>query len=218
MSKKILIADDEQNIVISIEFLLRREGFEVLVAGDGEEALAKVRAERPDLVLLDVMMPKMNGFDVCQALRADPDLSATRILMLTVCEDEADLAAALHCGADGYLLKTINSEDLSESILKVLEGESVVSPELMSKLVTAFRARSAPVTAPVQVTPQAASLSAREKEILVLIARGASNKVIARDLAIAETTVKIHVQHILRKLNLVSRVQAAVYAAGCGLG
>ena len=74
MSKKILIADDEQNIVISVEFLLKREGFAVVVAGDGEEALAKARAERPDLVILDVMMPKKNGFDVCQDIRNDPDL------------------------------------------------------------------------------------------------------------------------------------------------
>jgi two-component system alkaline phosphatase synthesis response regulator PhoP len=105
MSKKILIADDEQNIVISIEFLLRREGFEVLVAGDGEEALAKVRAERPDLVLLDVMMPKMNGFDVCQALRADPDLSATRILMLTAKGRDTEVSKGLGLGADGYMTK-----------------------------------------------------------------------------------------------------------------
>ncbi len=83
MTKKVLIADDEQNIVISLEFLLRREGFDVLVAFDGEEALAKARAEHPDLVLLDVMMPKMNGFDVCQAMRADPALARVRIMMLT---------------------------------------------------------------------------------------------------------------------------------------
>jgi two-component system alkaline phosphatase synthesis response regulator PhoP len=98
MSKKILIADDEQNIVISIEFLLRREGFEVLVASDGEEALARVRAERPDLVLLDVMMPKMNGFDVCQALRADPDLSSTRILMLTAKGRDTEVSKGLGLG------------------------------------------------------------------------------------------------------------------------
>ncbi len=215
---RLLVVDDHTLFRRGLIALLAQDArFEVVgEAGDAGEALRGAGREQPDLILLDNHLPGVRGVDCIGGLKEVAP--AARILMLTVSEDEADLAAALQCGADGYLLKTINSEDLSESILKVLEGESVVSPELMSKLVTAFRARSAPVTAPVQVTPQTASLSAREKEILVLIARGASNKVIARDLAIAETTVKIHVQHILRKLNLVSRVQAAVYAAGCGLG
>ena len=120
MSKKILIADDEQNIVISIEFLLRREGFEVLVAGDGEEALAKVRAERPDLVLLDVMMPKMNGFDVCQALRADPDLSAARILMLTAKGRDTEVSKGLGLGADGYMTKPFSTKELLAEVRKLL--------------------------------------------------------------------------------------------------
>jgi DNA-binding response OmpR family regulator len=120
MSKKILIADDEQNIVISIEFLLRREGFEVLIAGDGEEALAKVRAERPDLVLLDVMMPRMNGFDVCQALRADPDLSATRILMLTAKGRDTEVSKGLGLGADGYMTKPFSTKELLAEVRKLL--------------------------------------------------------------------------------------------------
>jgi two-component system, NarL family, nitrate/nitrite response regulator NarL len=145
------------------------------------------------------------------------------VLMLTVSEDEDDLAAALQAGAEGYLLKTINSEDLCESIVKVMGGDSVVSPEMTRKLVTAFRSRApvpppvaattTPDTVPAEAAPRD-SLSTREREILGLIARGASNKVIARELDIAETTVKIHVQHILRKLGLSSRVQAAVYAIG----
>ncbi len=120
MSKRILIADDEQNIVISIEFLLRREGFEVIVAGDGEEALAKVRAERPDLVLLDVMMPKMNGFDVCQALRADPDLGATRILMLTAKGRDTEVSKGLGLGADGYMTKPFSTKELLAEVRKLL--------------------------------------------------------------------------------------------------
>jgi two-component system, NarL family, nitrate/nitrite response regulator NarL len=148
--------------------------------------------------------------------------------MLTVSENEQDLSAALKAGADGYLLKTINSEDLSESILRVFQGNSVVSPEMTTKLVAAFRG-----VVPAQPSPDAQDstatgnpsarsdglemLSTREREILTLIARGAANKVIARELDIAETTVKIHVQHILRKLNLSSRVQAAVYATGRGV-
>jgi two-component system nitrate/nitrite response regulator NarL len=135
--------------------------------------------------------------------------------MLTVSEDERDLAAALRGGAQGYLLKTADSDMLASAIERTMRGESTISPEMTGKLVTAFQAlRTDTETA----APAAAdadpihSLSPREHEILGHIARGASNKEIARALDIAETTVKIHVQHILRKLKLSSRVQAAVYA------
>ena len=121
MSKKVLIADDEPNIVISLEFLLRREGFEVLVAVDGEEALAKARAERPDLVLLDVMMPKMNGFDVCQALRADPELASLRVLMLTAKGRETEVSKGLGLGADAYMTKPFSTKDLVAQV-RVLLG------------------------------------------------------------------------------------------------
>lgn len=120
MTKKILIADDEPNIVISLEFLLRREGFDVVVAVDGEEALAKARAERPDLVLLDVMMPKMNGFDVCQALRADPDLAATRVLMLTAKGRETEVNKGLGLGADCYMTKPFSTKDLVTQVRSLL--------------------------------------------------------------------------------------------------
>jgi two-component system nitrate/nitrite response regulator NarL len=146
--------------------------------------------------------------------------------MLTVSEDEGDLAAAMLAGADGYLLKTAETEPLCDSIEKVLAGECVISPDTMTKFVSAFRTKApVPKEEPEALAPQPAagdaaleSLSAREREILVLIARGDSNKLIARELDIAETTVKVHVQHIFRKLNLSSRVQVAVYAAGRGLG
>ncbi len=120
MTKKVLIADDEPNIVISLEFLLRREGFEVLVAVDGEEALAKARAERPDLVLLDVMMPKMNGFDVCQALRADPELAAMRILMLTAKGRDTEVSKGLDLGADAYVTKPFSTKDLVVQVRSLL--------------------------------------------------------------------------------------------------
>ncbi|MBN9421307.1 MAG: two-component system response regulator [Candidatus Accumulibacter sp. 66-26] len=119
-TKKVLIADDEQNIVISLEFLLGREGFQVLVAQDGEEALAKARAEKPDLVLLDVMMPKMNGFDVCQALRADPELSAVRILMLTAKGRETEVSKGLGLGADAYMTKPFSTKELVVQVRALL--------------------------------------------------------------------------------------------------
>ena len=146
------------------------------------------------------------------------DLQA-KVLMLTVSEDEEDLAAALRAGASGYLLKTIEGDALAAAIRRVAKGEHVVAEEMTGKLVAAFRdASAAPAAAPEPeaAQPEASTLSAlspRELDILRGIARGDSNKVIARTLGIAETTVKIHVQHILRKLNLTSRVQAAVLAS-----
>ncbi|MBK7357212.1 response regulator [Propionivibrio sp.] len=120
MTKKVLIADDEQNIVISLDFLLRREGFDVLVAADGEEALAKARSERPDLVLLDVMMPKMNGFDVCQALRADPELASMRVLMLTAKGRDTEVTKGLGLGADAYMTKPFSTKELVAQVRSLL--------------------------------------------------------------------------------------------------
>ena len=121
MSKKVLIADDEPTIVISLEFLLQREGFDVLVAVDGEEALAKARADRPDLVLLDVMMPKMNGFDVCQALRADAQLAGMRIVMLTAKGRETEVSKGLGLGADAYVTKPFSTKELVAQVRSLLE-------------------------------------------------------------------------------------------------
>jgi two-component system nitrate/nitrite response regulator NarL len=221
-SIQLLVVDDHNLFRRGLTALLSQDG-RFTVAGqaaDVGEALRELARHTPDVILLDNHLPGVRGVDGIAAMkRIAPEV---RILMLTVSEDEDDLAAALKAGADGYLLKTVESEHLCESIVKVLAGESVVSPEMMTKLVTAFRSKAlapAAVVAPALLNlphPQAgalALLSAREREVLVLIARGDSNKVIARALDIAETTVKIHVQHILRKLQLTSRVQAAVYAA-----
>ena len=120
MSKKILIADDEQNIVISVEFLMKREGFVVSIAHDGEEAFARIRADKPDLVLLDVMMPKKNGFDVCQEVRADAALAGVRILMLTARGRDTEVAKGMALGADGYMTKPFSTKDLVEKVRELL--------------------------------------------------------------------------------------------------
>jgi len=118
--KKILIADDEENIVISLEFLMKREGFEVLVASDGEEALARIRADVPDLVLLDVMMPKRTGFEVCQEVRSDPALASTRILMLTAKGRDTEVAKGMAMGADAYMTKPFSTKDLVDQVHALL--------------------------------------------------------------------------------------------------
>ena len=120
MSKTVLIADDEPNIVISLEFLLKREGYQVLVARDGEEALQAIRTHRPDLVLLDVMMPRLSGHEVCQAVRADPALAATRILMLTAKGRATDVAKGQALGADAYMTKPFSTRELAEQVAAML--------------------------------------------------------------------------------------------------
>jgi DNA-binding response OmpR family regulator len=120
MNKKVLIVDDEPNIVISVEFLMRREGFEVLVARDGEEGLARVQADRPDLVVLDVMMPKLDGFEVCKAVRADPTLAGVRILMLTAKGRAAEISKGLSLGADAYIPKPFATRELVAKVKELL--------------------------------------------------------------------------------------------------
>ena len=120
MSHKILIVDDEPNIVISLEFLMKKEGFQIAVAGDGEEALAKVASFAPDLMLLDVMMPKKSGFEVCEALRADPANSALKIVMLTAKGRETEVAKGLAIGADAYVTKPFSTKDLVVRVKELL--------------------------------------------------------------------------------------------------
>ncbi|WP_306602626.1 response regulator transcription factor [Azonexus sp.] len=120
MSKKILIADDEPNIVISLEFLMKKEGFDVAVAVDGEEALAKAASFAPDLILLDVMMPKKSGFEVCEALRADPAKADLRIVMLTAKGRDTEVAKGLAIGADAYVTKPFSTKDLVIQVKSLL--------------------------------------------------------------------------------------------------
>jgi len=120
MSLKILVADDEPNIVISLEYLMKREGYTVLVARDGQEALDMIARDRPDLVLLDVMMPKKSGFEVCQAVRASEELQATKILMLTAKGRDTDLAKGLALGADAYMTKPFSTRELVHKVADML--------------------------------------------------------------------------------------------------
>ena len=219
---RILVVDDHTLFRRGLTALLSRDARLTVVgdAADAGQAQRKAQELQPDLILLDNHLPGVNGVDALPALlEAAP---AARILMLTVSEDESDLAAALRGGAAGYLLKTIEGDALTQAIERAMQGDSVLAPEMTSKLVSAYRgaARADPV-APAILASAAqaaiASLSPRELDILRGIARGASNKEIAREHGIAETTVKIHVQHVLRKLDVSSRVHAAVMAAEYGL-
>lgn len=219
MPIRVLIVDDHTLFRRGLTALLSRDVRVKIVgdAGDSVEALRRAQELQPDLILLDNHMPGVNGVDVIPALR---EVAAeAKILMLTVSEDANDLAAALHGGASGYLLKTIEGDALVDAIERAVDGDSVIAPEMMSKLVAAYRGRMNLGLLPpkTQVISPLSTLSPRELEVLRGIARGASNKEIAREYDIAETTVKIHVQHLLRKLDVKSRVHAAVIATEYGL-
>ena len=128
MGTRILIADDEPNILISLEYLMKREGYEVLVARDGEEALQVLRRERPRLVLLDVMMPRRSGLEVCQALRADEALRGTLVLMPTAKGRDTDVAKGLALGADAYMTKPFSTRELAHKVREMLAGAGVEAP------------------------------------------------------------------------------------------
>jgi two-component system nitrate/nitrite response regulator NarL len=217
---RLLVVDDHPLFRRGLVSLLSQDSrFSVVgEAGDIGEAFRILSHQEPDLLLLDNHLPGVKGVEAIVSLKQGHE--NLRILMLTVSEDEDDLANALQNGADGYLLKTLESDQLCEAIVKVAEGQSVVSPEMMSKLVSALRQPSVPSAIesdnghPLKVLER---LSPREMEIFLLIAKSLSNKRIARDLDIAETTVKIHIQHIFKKLEMTSRVQVAVLVATHGL-
>lgn len=221
---QLLVVDDHNLFRRGLIALLKQDGrFDVVgEAADLGQALRSAGQMEPDLVLLDNHLPGVRGIDGIGALKQA--FTRARILMLTLSENEEDLAAAMQAGADGYLLKTVESDQLCQAIVRVLAGEPVISPEMMTKFVAAFRTKQIVTSRQEVLSPVADArpslenaLSAREREILLLVAHGDSNKLIARQLDIAETTVKVHVQAILRKLQLTSRVQAAVYAAAQGL-
>jgi len=216
MSKlRIFLIDDHNLFRSGVKALLARQpDFEVVgEAADGLEGLKRAKQLKPDVVLLDLNMPGISGREAVKMLVEE--LPRTQVLMLTVSEDAEDLMDTLKSGARGYLLKNIDADYLVDAIRRAARGEAVMSPQMTSKLVRGLQAGGAEV-----VLPQAAvkdKVSPREREVLALLARGASNKEMARELQLAESTIKIHVQNILRKLNLTSRVQAAVYAVEHGI-
>jgi len=209
MSIRILLIDDHTLFRSGIRALLQRQDdFEIVdEAADGVEGIKRAKQHRPDVILLDLNMPGLSGLEALQLLVED--LPGTAVIVLTVSEEAEELAEALRSGARGYLLKNIETEALIRAIRRAAAGEPVISEDMTAKLVQQFRAPS-PAAAPKQ--DEAPRLTAREREIVQGLARGESNKEIARDLGVAESTVKIHVQNILKKLNLASRVQVAVYA------
>lgn len=210
MTIRILLIDDHTLFRSGVKALLQRQpDFEVVdEAADGVEGIKRAKQHTPDVVLLDLNMPGLSGIETLQLLAQD--LPGTAFVMLTVSEDADDLTAAMRAGACGYLLKDIEADTLADAIRRAAAGHPVITEHMTAKLLEQMRR---PAQAPVpRAGDTSEALTAREEEIVRELARGASNKEIARTLDLAESTVKIHVRNILRKLKMTSRVQIALYA------
>lgn len=203
---RIVLIDDHTLFRSGIKALLSRQT-DCEVVGEADDGLSGVKLVeqmQPDVVLLDLDMPVMNGREaLAQILSSRPQQT---VLMLTVSEDSDDLTECMRLGARGFLLKNINADFLIDAVKKAHDGDNVFSPEMTARLVQSLIRPPTPQSTPLD------ALTARELEILGHLAAGHSNKIIARQLDLAESTVKVHVQNILRKLEVDSRVQAAVYA------
>lgn len=213
---RVLIIDDHTLFREGLKALLKRkESVEIIgEAGNGKEGVEKAIELTPDVVLMDLNLPDISGIEAIRLiLEKRPE---TKIVMLTVSEDDEDLFNAVRAGAMGYLLKNVEPDRLVSSVHKVAKGEATVSASLTDRIFAEFRTMSSERQSQPQESPKDL-LSNREREILIHISQGESNKEIANLLNIAESTVKIHVQNILKKLNLNSRVQAAVFAIEQGL-
>ncbi len=211
---RILLVDDHGLFREGIASLLTAErGFEVVgQAGDGLEALARARELMPDVILMDISMPGMNGLEATRRIKAV--LPYIRIVILTVSEEDQNLFEAIKSGAQGYLMKKIETKALFSTLRGVVQGEASVSRIMAGKILDEF-ARQA--MQPPAVSLPGTELSPREKKVLEMVAQGKTNKEIAAALAIAENTVKSYVKNILEKLHLENRVQAATFAVREGL-
>jgi DNA-binding NarL/FixJ family response regulator len=212
-------------VVIADDQALVRAGFRVLIehardmevageAGDGADAVDLARARDPDIVLMDIRMPRLDGIQATRRIVADPRLTATRVLILTTFGEDMYVFEALRAGASGFLLKDVEPEDLLNAIRVVAAGESLLAPAVTRRLIEAFVARPVPqATAP----PGLAELTAREVEVLALVAGGLSNQEIAEQLVLSPLTVKTHVSRILMKLSARDRAQLVMIAYESGL-
>ncbi len=214
MALKVLIIDDHTLFRVGLEGLLESRGIVVVAStGEGQGCLKLVTELTPDIILLDMRMPRLDGLSVLKQLRQNN--IQIPIVMLTTSTDETDLVESLRSGAQGYLLKDMAPDDLVLALRDIVSGKTVVAPDLAPILAKAVQGKPANDTK--KDSSPFSALTPRETEILALLAEGQSNKAIARNLGISDGTVKLHVKAILRKLNLHSRVEAAVMAVEYGI-
>jgi DNA-binding NarL/FixJ family response regulator len=210
---RVLVADDQELVRAGFRLILEAAGFTVVgEAGDGAEALALAEAEHPDVVLMDIRMPVMDGLAATRQLTA-PGSGGPKVVILTTFDLDDYVYEALRSGASGFLLKDAPRADLIAAVRVAAAGDALLAPSVTRRLIEAFAMR------PAQTTPspsRLASLTPRERDILLLVARGRSNSEIAQALVVSEATVKTHVAHLLAKLGLRDRVQAVILAYESG--
>ena len=220
MTVRVLLVDDQPLLRTGFRMILEAESDIAVVgeAGDGAQAVDQVRALQPDVVLMDIRMPRMDGVEATRRIvgpRGGASADGARVLVLTTFDLDEYVVEALRAGASGFLLKDVPADDLIAAIRVVAAGEAVVAPSVTRRLLDRFASRLPAADAP---TPKALqNLTERELDVLRLVARGLSNSEIAAELFVSETTVKTHVGHLLTKLDVRDRVQAAVFAYESGL-
>lgn len=210
---RVLIVDDQDLVRAGLRGILRsRYGFDVVgECADGGEVPDAVARLTPDIVLMDVRMPKVDGVTATAVLRKDPD--SPPVLVLTTFDDDESLAAALRAGAAGFLLKGVPAEDLQRAVRAVAGGGAWLDPAVTGRVLTTYRAAPQPAAA----DDRLATLTTREREVLALIGQGRTNAEIAAEFVLGEGTVKTHVNHVFTKLHLRDRAAAVVFAFDCGL-
>ncbi len=210
---RVVVADDEPLVRQGLRMVLELEpGLEIVAeACDGLEAVALAHEHRPDLVLLDIRMPRLDGIEATKRICADPGLAGTRAVVLTTFADDALLVAAVRAGSSGYLLKSMPPEDIRAAVRAAVSGQTPVAPRLVARLLREYAERQVPAAL------ELGRLTDRETDVLREIASGRSNAEIAARLFVSEGTVKTHVAGILRKLGVRDRTQAAVAAYELGL-
>ena len=215
---RVLLVDDQPLIRAGLRTMLEYEDDLTIVgeAGDGATALALVRVQRPDVVLLDIRMPGMDGIDALREIGADPDLAAMRVLVLTTFDLDEYVADALAAGASGFLLKDAGPDELVHAVRVVARGDALLAPAVTRRVIRTFLTR-ATATADPRARQRLASLTAREREVVALVAHGLSNQEIADRLVISPATARTHVSRAMTKLDARDRAQLVVYAYRSGL-
>lgn len=220
---RVVVADDQATIRLGLRMILDNEPDVTVVgeAGDGATAVAMAAALRPDVVLMDVRMPRMDGIGATARIAEDPDLAGVRVLVLTTFDDDEYVYGALRAGAAGFLLKDADPQTLVDAVHRVRAGDSLLDPAVTGRIIATYvdlarpvpsagRAASLPVDGLEAATP-------REREVLLAVARGLSNREIGAQLHLTEATVKSHVRSLLAKVGLTNRVQLVVLAYEAGL-
>ena len=202
---RVLVVDDHEVVREGLRtFLALQDGMEIVgEAGDGEAAVREAERLKPDVILMDLVMPRLDGVGAMRELRRR--LPASRVIVLTSFADDERLLPAIRAGAAGYLLKNVPPREVARAVRAAHAGEALLDTAVAARLVDAIAA------------PEPDLLTPREREVLALVARGMSNKRIARELGLAEKTVKTHVSHVLHKLGVADRTEAAVHAVRAGL-